>query len=187
MGLESVIDEILAAGEEQRRKIHAESATERQKVLSAAKSEAESLKKDRQHAFEKKSVMMHQQAISSSELEAKKRTLQEQNMILSRTKKNVLQSLSTMETSQRKDLLDRLVKIGAKRLSKGIIHCRKEDEKIVTVPNGINKVADLKAAGGILVESEDGAYQIDLTFEVLVDDVWMKNIRRIYEMIFGGA
>lgn len=187
MGLEKVIDEILAAGEEQRKKIVAEAMEERRKMVAAAKAEADSQRKLREKQFEQRCEMNRQQAISSAELESKKRILQEQNALLAEAKSEVLKSLSSIDSQQRKRILEKLVKAASKKLQKGVVHCKKEDEGLLMVPNGVKKMPDLQGAGGILVESEDGAYRIDLTFEVLLDDVWNKNVRKVYELVFGGA
>lgn len=187
MGLEKVIDEILAAGEEQRAKLLADAAAERQKILSSAKSESDAARKAREKELEQRAATAKHQALSSAELESKKRLLKEQNAILAQTKGQALDSLARMETAQRKPLLDKLSKIAAGELSKGTIHCRKEDEKLVAAPQGFKKVADLRSAGGLLAESEDAAYRMDLTFEALLDDLWAKDIQKVYEILFGGA
>ena len=187
MGLERVIEEILASGEEQRRRIIAEGEAEGQKIISAAKAEAEAARKERLREAEQRSSLMKQQSLSSAELEAKKRLLQEQKELLTQTKASVLTSLSALDPDARKEILGKLGKMAAKQLSKGIIHCRKEDDKLVTVPSGFRKMADLRSAGGILAESEEGDYRMDLTFEALLDDVWGKDVKKIYEIMFGGA
>lgn len=187
MGLEKVLDEILAAGEEQRKRIIAEAMEERRKMTAAAKAEAEHQRKLREKDFEQRCDMNRKQAISSAELEAKKRILQEQNALLSEMKIEVLKSLTSLDSQQRKRILEKLVKSASRKLQKGVIHCRKEDDVLLVAPSGFRKLPDLRGAGGILVESEDGAYRIDLTFEVLLDDVWAKNVRKVYELVFGGA
>ena len=187
MGLEKVIDEILAAGEEQRKKILAEATEERRKMVAAARLEAANQRKFREKQFEQRCEMNRQQATSSAELESKKRILQEQNALLAEAKSEVLKSLSSIDSQQRKRILEKLAKAASKKLQKGVIHCKKDDEGLFSVPNGFNKIPDLHGAGGILVESEDGAYRIDLTFEILLDDIWAKNVRKVYELVFGGA
>jgi V/A-type H+-transporting ATPase subunit E len=187
MGLEKVIDEILAAGDEQRGKILADAAAERLKVVSTAQSEAEAARKEREKAVVHRIAVTKQQALSSAELESKKRLLQEQNVILSQAKGQTLSSLAEMEAGHRKPLLDKLCRIAARQLSKGTVHCRKEDEKLVTAPAGFKKIADLVSVGGILAESEDGSYRMDLTFEALLDDVWAKDMQKVYGILFGGA
>ena len=187
MGLEKVIEEILSAGEEQRSKSLAEAAAERDRIISTAKAEAEAARKIREREAGQRTSTAKQQALSSAELESKKRFLKEQNAILTQVKQQALASLAEMDSGQRKPLLDKLCRIAAKQLSKGTVHCRKDDEKIVTAPSGFKKVADLKSAGGILAESEDAAFRMDLTFEALLDDVWAKDVQKIYELLFGGA
>jgi V/A-type H+/Na+-transporting ATPase subunit E len=187
MGLEKVIEEILSAGEEQRSKSLAEAAAEREKIISTARSGAEAARKARENEVEHKASTAKHQATSSAELTSRKRFLQEQNAILTQVKQQTLASLAGMDPGQLKPMLDKLCKISAKQLSKGTVHCRKEDEKIVTAPSGFKKVADLKAAGGILAESDDAAFRMDLTFEALLDDVWAKDVQKVYEILFGGA
>jgi len=185
--LEKVIDEILAAGEERRRKIIEEGNAERQRTLSSARAEAESARKERINEVEHRASLTKQQSLSSAELETKKRLLKEQNALLVQAKGEVLQSLSALDADARKSLLGKLSRIAAKQLSKGTIHCRKEDDKVISVPPGFKKAVDLKASGGILAESEEGDYRMDLTFEVLLDDVWNKDVQKVYEIMFGGA
>jgi V/A-type H+-transporting ATPase subunit E len=187
MGLEKVIDEILAAGKEQNGKLLAEAEAERQRVISSAKSDSAAARKSRELEMDHRAATAKQQALSSAEIETKKRLLQEQNAILAQVKEQTLDALAKMDTAQRKPLLDKLCKIAVAELSRGTIHCRKEDEKIVNAPSGFKKVADLKSAGGLLVESDDAAYRMNLTFEALLDDVWANNIQKVYEILFGGA
>lgn len=187
MGLERVIDEILASGEEQRRKILSEGDAEKQKIISTAKADAEASRRQGIKELEQRLSLMKQQSLSSAELESKKRLLQEQNALLAQVKEEVLDSLSSLGADARKDLLGKLGKIAARQLSKGIIHCRKDDEKLISVPGGFKKVADLAGAGGVLAESEDGSFRMDLTFEVLLDDLWNRDVQKVYEILFGGA
>ena len=187
MGLEKVIAEILSAGEEQRSKSLAEAAAEREKIISAAKSEAEAARKTRERDVEQRTSTAKHQAVSSAELESRKRFLKEQNAILTQVKQQALASLAGLDSGQLKPMLDRLCKIAAKQLSKGTVHCRKEDEKIVTAPSGFKKAADLKSAGGILAESEDTSFRMDLTFEALLDDIWANDVQKVYEILFGGV
>jgi len=187
MGLERVIDEIRSAGEEQSRKIRAEAEEERKKIVTAARVEAEKAKKKLEAETEQRISLQKQQALSSAELEAKKRVLKEQNVLLSQVKEEVLRELAAKDSGEMRAQLDKLAKVAAKRLSKGVIHCRKEDENLILAPLGFKKVADLKASGGIIAESEDGSYRIDLTFEALLEDVWGKNVRQIFDILFGGG
>ncbi len=187
MGLEKVIAEILSAGKKQRFKIISEAEEEKGRLVSEAKAEAESTGKEMDKETEQRVALMRQQALSSAELEAKKRILQEQNRMLSQVKQEVLRALSARNSRSCKSLLETLGKIAAKRLNKGIIHYRKEDENIFIPPVGFRKLCDLRASGGIIAESEDGAYRIDLTFESLLEDLWSQNVRAVYNILFGGA
>jgi len=187
MGLEKVIEEILAAGEAKRSKILSEANEEKRKIISTAQSEAEASRKAREADMQRRMTMSRQQALSSAELESKKRLLQEKNQMLAKAKEETLEALKELGQADRKQLLDKLCKAAAKELSKGVIHCLKADDKLVTAPSGFKKAADLSYAGGILAESEDGSYRINLTYEALLDDLWAKDVRKIYETLFGGA
>lgn len=187
MGLEKVIGEIISSGEEQSRKIAAEADREKREIIGAARTEAEALGKELEAEAKKRIGLMRQQALSSAVLEAKKRVLQEQNMLLTKLLEDALKQLSSKDKNELKPLLDKLSKAAAKRLSKGVIHCRKEDVNLFLPPLGFKNVGDLSASGGIIAESEDGAFRIDLTFEALLDEIWGKKVRNIYDLLFGGA
>lgn len=187
MGLERVIEEILSSGEAQRRKILSEAEKERRKIISAAKVEADTMRKEMNAETEQQILLRKQQALSSGELEAKKRVLQEQNTLLLRVREEVLEELSSKDSAERRALLEKLGRIAKKRLGKGIVHCRIEDGGLFLAPSGFKKVNDLKASGGLIAESEDGAYRIDLTFEALLDEVWGKSVKNIFDTLFGGA
>lgn len=187
MGLERVIDEIVSSGEEKRRAIISEGEKERQRIVAASREEAESGAKALETDTESRISLMRQQALSSAELEAKKRILREQNEQLSLVREEVLRDLSSRSRAELKPILDKLAKMVTKGLSGGVIHCRKQDEVAIVAPSRFKKQSDLRASGGLIAESEDGSYRIDLTFEALIEDVWNRNVRQIYEILFGGA
>jgi len=187
MGLERVIDEIVSSGEEKRRTIISEGEKERQRIVAASRKEAESGARTIETDTERKVSLMRQQALSSAELEAKKRILREQNEKLSSVREEVLRDLSSRSSAELKPMLEKLAKMATKGLSGGVIHCRKQDEAAIATPSNFRKQPDLKASGGLIAESEDGSYRMDLTFEALIEDVWNRNVRQIYEILFGGA
>lgn len=187
MGLERVIDEIVSIGEEKRRAIISEGEKERKRIVAASREEAESGAKAIETDTERRISLMRQQALSSAELEAKKRILREQNEKLSSVRQEVLRDLSSRSSAELRPMLEKLVKIATKGLSGGVIHCRKQDEAVIAPPSKFKKQPDLKTSGGLIAESEDGSYRIDLTFEALIEDVWNRNVRQIYEILFGGA
>jgi len=170
MGLEVVVNEILARASEEEQRILREAESERQKILDAAEGEADEVRARSLQDTRAKIEALQREQRSAAEFEVRRRLLQAQRELTEDLRKRVLAALADLSKTEREKIYSRLLKKAQKDLPKGRIHARKEDLPILT--KNYEKGRELDAVGGFQVESEDGTILLDYRFESLLDGAW---------------
>ncbi len=73
------------------------------------------------------------------------------------------------ETKEYEKVLLHLAKDCVNALGKdAVLHCRREDEKILKVAGGFNVGSPVKILGGVIAEAQEGKIKVDNSFETLL-------------------
>lgn len=184
MGLEVVLNEILARGAEEEQKILRQAETEKQRILDAAEGEADGLRAKALQDTRGKLDALRREQQSASEFEVRRRLLTAQRELTDDFRARILHALSTMKDADRQKLLAPLVKKAQRELPKGRIHARTEDLAFLATGN-YTRGRELQTAGGFQVESEDGTLLLDYRLETLLEGSW-KDILGQTRQLFEG-
>lgn len=182
MGLEQVVDEILARGRAEAEDIRRATLAEREKILQEARAEGAKLLERREREGKEAAERLRIQALARAELESKKIVLSAQKELLDEVYAKVLDRLGQMEESR--DWLRALLQANAEEWRTGKVYCNARDADTVRSVVGANFGGTIDCVGGVLIESADGSHRTDLRFETLLADVWRDSIREVAELLW---
>ncbi len=185
MGLEVVVNEIIEEGRKEADRIEREGLQEAKAVLEDARSKAEAILDERDALARREAQRLQEQETARMEFEAKRRVLTMKRDLWQRLKKETLETLSGLDEQTRKGYLQTLIENAQQEIPQGVVHVRKEDEKLVPRDSGYDVKADLEALGGAVVEDPAGAVSLDLRFETLLDDLWPSVLKEESKRLFG--
>ena len=182
MGLEQVVDEILAGGRAEAEEIRQAALAEREKILESARSEGAKLREHREREAKEAAERLRIQALARAELESKKIVLSAQKELLDVVYAKVLDRLGRLAGSG--DWLRKLLQANAAEWRSGKVYCNARDADTVRSIVGTNFGGTIDCVGGVLIESTDGTHRTDLRFETLLADVWRDSIREVAEVLW---
>ncbi len=119
--------------------------------------------------------------IASASLIAKKERLLAKKQVIDAVFDKVKKDINRLLTkSQRKKLVESLIKKAESEINVGRIYCNKTDAEIVG-----KKAVQKDILGGIIAEDKNGQVVVDYSFETLIQDAKDKNIGEVTRILFG--
>jgi len=185
MGLESVIEEVLARGKGEADDIRTAAHTERERMLQGVREEGEKLKRAREEAARRDAERNRVQVLARAELESKKMVLAAQKDVLDEVFRTASERLGTMADGAA--LLRKLLERERSDWQGGRVFSNAKDAPIVKPIVGANFAGTTESVGGIVVESADGTMRVDLRFESILSDVWSDAIREVADTLWPPA
>lgn len=119
------------------------------------------------------------------EIEVKKRMLASRKRILDTAFRGVLEHFAKLPPADKKKIYAALMAKAAKDIPRGKIHLVKGEESLFSGHSGYTKGGHITGAGGFKLGSDDGHLEMDMRFEVLLKDLWDRNLGEVSSMLFG--
>lgn len=185
MGLEVVVNEILARGNEEETSVLKQADQERQRLLDQAEGEADEIRARALQAARQRVDAMRREHESASEFEVRRRILTTQRQLTEDFRRRMLDALRNLGDQQRHDLLAPLVAKAHKDLPKGKIHARSDDMEFLSEASDYKKGRTIDAVGGFQVESTDGRVLLDSRFETLLERSWKDVLSQTKDLFEG--
>jgi V/A-type H+-transporting ATPase subunit E len=182
MGLETVIEEILARGREEADAIRRSAEADRDRLLQEAKAEGAKLLVAREQEARLAAERARIQDLARAELESKRTVLAAQKEVLDEVYARALQRLATLP--DRDAVVRALLDANASEWRTGKVYASPRDADTVRAIVGPNFAGTTEALGGGVIESADGTRKTDLRFEILFADVWRDSIREVAEILW---
>lgn len=188
MPLDAVLEEIKRKGEEEVRRIEAETKKEVERLIAEAKAEAEALLKRAREEVEKEGEALRKQEISSLNLELKRMMLAKQREITEEVFRKLRQRIAEMDEKTRKSILKKLIERNAREGM--LLYVRKEDEELVREIIKKSKLelkiaGNISALGGVVLEDPSGEVRINLTFDEMLSQLYEKKLGEVAKLLFG--
>src|SRR5205823_7931574 len=159
MGLETVIEDVLAQGRAEAEAIQRATLAERGKILQDARAEGAKLLDRRVREANEAAERLRVQAIARSELESKKIVLSAQKGLLDEVYAKVLDRLRTIPEGR--EWLQALLQHAAAEWRSGKVYCNARDAEAVRSIVGANFGGTIDCVGGVVIESVDGSHRTD--------------------------
>ena len=182
MGLETVIEEVLARGKGEAEDIRTAAQAERERMLQATRDEAEKRKREREAEGRRDAERNRVQVLARAELESKKMVLAAQKEVLDEVYRNAIDRLGVMDDAPA--LLRELLERERAEWEGGRVFSNEKDAEIVERIVGKNFAGTTECVGGVVVESADGTRRVDLRFESILSEVWGDAIREVADTLW---
>lgn len=181
MGLDAVVDEILAQGKQEQEEILRKADQEADEIRQDAERKAKEAKQKRQREADQRKQALEREILGASEFEARRSYLSVQRELLTDFRARVLDGLSELPQDRNAAILKKLVAKAKEELPEGRVHARTQDLDFLT-GQGFDKGDAIDCAGGFLLESPDGDVQLDYRFETLLDDEWKQILVKTHDL-----
>jgi len=185
MALETVLEEIRKKGEEEAKKIREEAEREAEQIIAETKREAENILRKAREEAEKEVERIRKQEISGINLEMKKEELNKKREIVEKVYNKLIERIRSLNDIEREELLKKLLS----KYEGGdyVVYSNKRDEPIVKKLTKMPYAGNIECLGGVVLESKDGSFRINLTFDNFIETVYREKMKDVYEKLFGGG
>jgi len=192
MGLEAVVAEIREKGKTEAEKIRAESKQDADKILAAANKRVEEIKLAAEAESVKQTSHIVDQETSAANLLVKRELLNTQKSLLDTVYESTRAEIARLPESFHREAIKKLLAEAKKEISNGTLSCNARDvasAKAIIAGNpefaGFRVGEPVDIDGGILIESEGGALQIDYSYRTFLAKVWESGLKDASDILFG--
>ena len=182
MALDAVIESVLATSKDKVAQVVSEGDLEVARILNEARERAAEIKSRKEaevgHAVE----AIERREISSANLEVKRAELNVHKDLLEKARTKLLEKISNLSKKDNASILKKLLEPYDLKDMK--VYSNKRDEAFIT-SLAPNYGGNLDIAGGVVVESKDGALRYDLSYETLAREVFSNHMKEVSKILFG--
>ena len=126
---------------------------------------------------------LHQQVISSANLEVKRIRLNKRKELLDQVYNNIYKSIKSMPASKAEKLLSVLIE---KYKADGVrIYSNKNSEAIVKKLSSLSYAGNIDSIGGVVQENKDGTVRLDFTYDSILKNVYERSLKQISDILHG--
>jgi len=192
MGLEAVVEEIRAKGRSEAEKVRAESKSDADQILAAAIRKSEAIKLAADEDVAKQATHLISQDVSAASLLVKRELLNTQKALLDQVYEATRKEIATLPESFHREAIKKLLTEAKKEIPSGTIFCNARDvptAKAVIAEHAefagfkVGKPVDID--GGVLIEGEGGALQIDYSYRTFLTQVWESGLKDASDILFA--
>ena len=191
MGLEAVVEEIRDKGRSEAARIQAESKQDAEKILAVAQKRVEEIKLAAEAESEKKAAHIIGQDVSAANLLGKREILNSQKALLDEVYEATRKEIAGLPESFHREAIKKLLTEAKKEISKGTVYCNARDvaaAKTIIAENpdfaGFKVGAPVNIDGGVLIEGEGAALQIDYSYRTFLAKVWESGLKDASDILF---
>lgn len=192
MGLEAVVAEIREKGKIEAEKIRIESKAETDQIVAAAAKRSEAIKLAAEEDVSKQAAHLVSQDVSAANLLVKRELLNTQKALLDQVYEATRKDITALPESFHREAIKKLLTEAKKEIPAGTIFCNARDvaatKAIIAEHAEFAKYsvgAPVDIDGGILIEGEGGALQIDYSYRTFLAKVWESGLKDASDILFG--
>jgi len=192
MGLEAVVEEIRAKGRSEAEKVRAESKVESDQILAAATKKSEAIKISAEEDVAKQATHLVSQDVSAANLLVKRELLNTQKALLDQVYEATRKDIAALPESFHREAIKKLLTEAKKEIPSGTVFCNARDvaaAKAVIAEHaefaGFKVGTPVDIDGGLLIEGEGGALQIDYSYRTFLARVWESGLKDASDILFG--
>lgn len=183
MGLDIVIRDIQNGAQAEVSKIKAETDAKVSEILNEAKDGQKKMLGDSLAQAEEDLKNLHQQVISSANLDVKRIRLNKRKELLEQVYSKAYESIKSMPASKNENLLKVLID---KHQAEGVkIYSTKKSEPIVRKLSSLSYTGNIDILGGIILENEDRTVRLDFTYDSILKNVYERSLKQISDILYG--
>jgi len=183
MGLEKVVEEVLASGKRRREEILAEGEEDNVKLVSEAKAEMEELRQKREKENRDRIERMRAQDLQTAELEVRRLELSMRRDLLEKVQDAAREKLAQLDRHRNEAMLKAL--LAGRDVPGARVFSASKDESLVRSLTHMPYGGHVDCLGGVVIESADGTIREDLTYDALLRERSEELLPIIAGILFG--
>ena len=180
MGLEVVVKDVLARGEEEANRIRQEGADEANAIIAGAENTARQILAEKREQATELIKRRKNREKSSANLDVKRAILNAKKELFDRVYDEAIETLASLPESEREKIIKKLLE---SQTDATRVFSNKNDESLVKRISRLQYAGTIACSGGIMLENEDGTVIRDLTFDTLLQDVREKSLKQLLEIL----
>jgi len=191
IGLDKLVKDIREKAKAEAEKLNAEAKADSDRILAAAAKKAETIKLTAEDEVKKQSGHIVSQDVSAANLLVKREILNTQKALLDQVYESTRKEIAALPASFHKDALKKLLTEAKKEIPAGTIFCNARDlaaAQALVAEAEFSKFkvgAPVDIDGGILIEGEGAALQIDYSYRTFQAKVWESGLKDASDILFG--
>jgi len=192
IGLDALVKEIREKGRDEAAKLQAEAKADSDQILVAAGKRSETIKLTAEDEVKKQTSHIVSQEVSAANLLVKRELLNTQKALLDQVYEATRKEIIALPESFHREAIKKLLNDVKKEIPAGTVFCNARDVaalKAIIADNAeflkfrIGTPVDID--GGILVEGEGAALQIDYSYRTILAKVWESGLKDASDILFG--
>ena len=185
MALDSVTKEIQASADAQIARIKQQQAAEIKAINDQADAQISEMKKTQDKRVAEAKETLARQERSSAELESKKLVLSKKKELLAEAFESALEQLEARPADKKLAYYKAMV-ASAKDIIPEPKAFISEKDKFSAADLGVKSVEkDPRISAGLILQSEDGKFEVDMQYRVLLQNIWDSNLKQLSDILVG--
>jgi vacuolar-type H+-ATPase subunit E/Vma4 len=184
-GLEDHAERVRSKGRQEAERILAEARSEAAELIQRAEAEVRAAEGRARSEAEVEARTLEQHEMSSAELDSKRKRLLAQKQVLDQVAASALHRLAELPEEKRRTLVGALLARAKQDIPAGGARCNERDRPQVEGA-GYRYLGPLAGAGGIVVESADGLFRVDLRYETVLQETWGRSVKDVVTALNQG-
>lgn len=192
IGLEKLTKDIREKAKAEAEKLRAEAKADSDHILAAAGKRAEAIKLTAEDEVVKQTSHIVSQDVSAANLLVKRELLNTQKALLDQVYEATRKEIIALPESFHREAIKKLLNDAKKEIPSGTVSCNARDvaalKAVIGEDAGFSKFkvgAPVEIDGGILVEGEGAALQIDYSYRTILAKVWESGLKDASDILFG--
>jgi V/A-type H+/Na+-transporting ATPase subunit E len=192
IGLKTLVKEIREKARAEAEKLHAESKADLDQILTAAAKRSETIKLTADAEVTKQTAHIVSQEVSAANLLVKRELLNTQKALLDQVYEATRKEIVALPDSFHREAIRTLLAEAKKEIPNGKIFCNARDmadlKALITEHAEFAKFTvgePVDIDGGIVIEGEKGALQIDYSYRTFLAKVWESGLKDASDTLFG--
>jgi V/A-type H+/Na+-transporting ATPase subunit E len=192
IGLEKLVKEIREKAAAEAEKLRIEAKADSDQILAAAGKRAETVKLVAEEEVTKQTSHIVSQDVSAANLLVKRELLNTQKALLDQVYEATRKEITALPDSFHREVIKKLLTEAKKEIPAGTLYCNARDmaaaKAIIAEGSEFAKFrvgAPVDIDGGILIEGEGAALQIDYSYRTFLGKVWESGLKDASDILFG--
>jgi V/A-type H+-transporting ATPase subunit E len=192
IGLKTLVKEIREKARAEAEKLQAEAKADTDQILTAAAKRSETIKLTAEGEVTKQTAHIVSQEVSAANLLVKRELLNTQKALLDQVYEATRKEISVLPDNFHREVIRTLLTEVRREIPNGKISCNARD--LATVKALIAEHTEfakftvgepVDIDGGIVIEGEKGALQIDYSYRTFLARVWESGLKDASDILFG--
>jgi len=184
MGLEQVKKEILDKASQEAKNITQKGQAEAKEILDKTNKEIREYRTKVIEDTKKLEEAMERRVIAAAEFDVKKMKLDKKKEMIEKAFDNVKSKLGKLDDKNKEKNIKKLLAKAKKEIEVKYLHGNPADKKIINRIKGV-EYRETDITGGIVAESKDLSFSVDMSYDELLDEIRKKHLQEIADKLFS--